>query len=178
MQNPWIVKLSVAALAAFLCAACSRSSDSPPPTALPGQRNVAAVWADMLTQRDQIHLIFIKDMEQVTHQDCRDMGAAAARMTELYSELLNILGATSTPDDRGRMRSLGEAVGRASNVVTRIRESALAEAPGMWPAMRWGLDNSIRDVESYFSAEALNSESIVKRPGFETTTPPPPPAAI
>src|SRR5262245_2994046 len=101
MQTRLALKLSAAALAVLLCAACSRSGDSKPAAAPAGQRTVAAVWADMLTQRDQIHLIFVKDMEQVTHQDCRDMGTAAARMNELYSEMLNILGAQSTVDDRG-----------------------------------------------------------------------------
>ena len=179
MQTRLAVKLSLAAsLAALLLAGCSRSGDSKPAAAPTGQRTIAAVWADMLTERDQIHLVFIKDLEEVTHQDCRDMGAAAGRMNELYSELLNILGAQSTVEDRGKMRALGDAVGRASSLVTRIRESALAEAPGMWPAMRFPLDQSLRDVESYFTAADLNSESIVKRPGFETVPPARAPSAI
>jgi hypothetical protein len=179
MHTRLAVKLSVAAsLAALLLLGCSRSSDSKPAAALPGQRTIAAIWADLLTQRDQIHLVFIKDMELVTHQDCRDMGAAAARMNELYSELLNVLGAQTTLEDRGRVRALGDAVGRASSVSTRIRESALMEAPGMWPAMRYPLDQSLRDVESYFTAADLNSESIVNRPGFEPTPLPPAPSAI
>ncbi len=60
-------------------------------------------------------------------------------------------------------------------VTTKIRESALAEAPGQWVQLRFPLDQSLRAVESYFTPEELGGQSVAARPNFESK---PPPAAL
>jgi hypothetical protein len=177
MQRCFAVNLTVAlSLAALLAVGCSRSGDSKPAAdaAVAGTRSLAAIWADVLTQRDVIHQIFVEDLEAVTHQDCADLGAAARRLDDLYSELATHLSAKSGQAD-GRLRAIGEIVARASGVVAKIRESALAEAPGVWITLRYPLDQSLRELESYFTADELAQESVMSRPGFEAQ---PPPAAL
>lgn len=176
MRTRPAAKLAVALCLVLLASACSRSSDSKLKVA--SDRTVGMVWGEMLDQRDKIHEIFIKEPEAVTHQDCTDLGIAARRMDELYSELAGIIGGQSGSSDEGRLRALGDAIGRMSSVIARIRESALAEAPGIWPGLRYPLDQTMRSVESYFSAEELNSQSVVNRPGFEATPPPDAPSAV
>jgi hypothetical protein len=163
----------VLSLAALLAAGCSRSGDSKPPAdkAIGGTRPVAEIWADVLAERDKIHEAFVKELEAVTHEDCAAVGASAQRLDALYTELVNHLGARSG-DDLGRMRQLGDAIRGASAVVQKVRESALAEAPGSWPPLRFPFDRSLRDVERYFTAEELASGSVVNRPGFEAAPPP------
>jgi hypothetical protein len=153
-------------LAALVGAGCSRSSDSPKPEAA-AVRAVGDIWVDVLVQRDVIHLVFMKELEVVSHEDCAEVGAAARRMDDLFTELTNALGGM-TSADAGRARSLGEVLTRTTGVIAKVRETALAEAPGAWPALRFPLDASLREVESYLNPDDLRGESVMRRPGFET----------
>jgi hypothetical protein len=172
MQSRFAVFAAVAvSLAALLGAGCSRSSDSTPAAAK--ARTVGDIWADVLGQRDAIHLVFMKELEDVTHEDCAAVGASARRLDDLYSELVNVLGAMS-PRDEGKLRTLGDVLVRATGVTAKVRETALSEAPGAWVNLRYPLDQSLREVESYLSPDDLRGESVVSRPGFETKPPPAP----
>ncbi|MFI5315999.1 MAG: hypothetical protein ACHQ6T_09865 [Myxococcota bacterium] len=158
-------------LVAALGGGCSRSRESKPPT--PSARSLAAIWSDILAQRDAMHAIFTKDLELVTHEDCASVSAAARRIDELTSEFVNRVGATSAPGE-GRLRALGDALGRVSAVLAKVRETALAEAPGAWVGLRFPLDQSLKGLESYFTADDLGNQSVTARPDFETSPPPPP----
>ena len=162
-------------LVAVLAVGCSRAGDSKPgDKAVPGTRPIAAIWADVLGQRDTIHSIFTKDLESVTHEDCAALGASARRVDELTTELVSHVGGTSGQSDT-RLRALGDAIARMAAVFAKVRETALSEAPGAFVNLRYPVDQSLRQVESYFSADDLGNESVLNRPGFETQ--PPPPAA-
>ena len=174
MQSRFAATLAVAvSLAALLGAGCSRSGDPVPSKGaeIARTRPMAAIWADVLTQRDAIHMILVKDLEEVSHADCDAVGASARRIDDLYSELVNNIGAKSG-EDEGRLRSIGDAVTRASGVIAKVRESAIAEAPGLWVILRYPLDQSLRELESYFTADDLGQESVMNRPGFEASPPP------
>lgn len=172
MQRRSAVYLAVSlSLAVALGAGCSRSRDSKPAdAAAPGTRPLAAIWADVLTQRDVMHLLFIKPLEDVTHEDCAALGASARRLDQLMTELSNRVGGTSGQGE-GRLRAIGEVLTRITAVISKARESALAESPGAWVKLRYPLDQSLRDFETYFTADDLG-ESVMSRPGFETTAPP------
>lgn len=172
MQSRFAVSAAVAvSLAVLLGGGCSRSSDSKPPA--PQARSLADIWVDALTQRDAIHLVFMKELEEITHEDCAAVGASARRLDELFSELVNVLGATSGQDE-GKLRTIGDVLTRASAVTAKVRETALAEAPGAWVNLRFPLDQALREVESYLNPDDLRGESVVNRPGFETKPPPAP----
>jgi hypothetical protein len=158
-------------LAVVLGAGCSRSRDSKPADSpVPGMRPFAAIWADVLTQRDVLHILFIKPLEDVTHEDCAAAGAAARKLDQLTTELANHVGGMSGQGE-GRVRAIGEVITRMSSVITKVRESAIAESPGVWVKLRFPLDQSLHEFETYFSAADLG-ESVLNRPGFETTAPP------
>jgi hypothetical protein len=162
-------------LAAVLGSGCSRSRESKPAEATATKaRSLAAIWADVITQRDVMHQIFVKKIEDVTHEDCAQLGAAARRLDALTTELTNHLGGMSG-QDAGRLRQVGDVITRISAVINKIRDSALAESPGVWPQLRFPLDQSLRMFETYFSPADLGNESVTNRPGFETE---PPPAAL
>ncbi|HTO07008.1 MAG TPA: hypothetical protein VMR86_08090 [Myxococcota bacterium] len=157
------------AFAALLVAACSRGHEAPKPVA---GRTLAQIWPDILEQRDVIHAGFAKPLEEVTHQDCADVDAAARKIDALTSELGGALVPLKL--DPGRMRALGNAVSSLSAVTQQIRETALAEAPGAWPRLRFPLDASLRAFENFFSADDLGHQSVTLRPGFETAPLPAP----
>ncbi|HTO55038.1 MAG TPA: hypothetical protein VMR50_16770 [Myxococcota bacterium] len=163
--------LSLAAL--VLLSACSRSEHKPP---APGSRTPAAIWGDVLGQRNNIHLGFVKELEEVTHKDCADVGASAHRLDDLLSELMNTLGATIS--DRGQLRSIGDAASRLNSVVSQIRESALAESPGAWPELRFPLDFALYQMEQIVSPGVLGPDSVTSCPGFETKPLPRPPSPV
>jgi hypothetical protein len=152
------------ALAALLAVGCGRGHEAAKPA---GGRMLAEIWKDILAQRDTIHGLFMKPLEEVTHQDCADLGAAARQIDALTSELGNAV-AVGSNFESGRIRSIGGAVTRISGVTQRIRETALAEAPGAWPELRFPLDQSLRGFETLFSPQELGGESVSLRPGFET----------
>jgi hypothetical protein len=160
------LSLSLAAVV-FAGSACRK----PKETASGPTRPVAAVWADVLAQRDAIHGIMVKELEAVTHQDCADLGADARKLDGLVTELTAAVSADKTQTE-GHLRAVGDVLNRVSASVQKIRESALAEAPGMWVKLRFPFDQALRDVETYFSPEQLGGESVVRRPGFEVTPPP------
>jgi hypothetical protein len=163
------------ALAALFAAGCSRSGDST--AAKAPDKSLADLWARVLTQRDQMHIAFMKPIEDVTHEDCASVGAAGRRMDELFGDLVNVIGAQSGRD-AGRLRSLGDVITHASQIVAQVREAGLNEAPGAWPALRYPLDQSLRAIEAFFTADELGNESVTQRPGFETSPLPTPPSPV
>jgi hypothetical protein len=164
---PLVISL---ALTIVLGVSCSRSEHKP---AADSARTLAQIWAEVLGERDTIHLIFIKEIEEVNHQDCADLGAAARRIDDLTGEMVNSIGATSGQGE-DRLRSIGNAVSRMASVTTKIRETALAESPGAFPELRFPLDYALHDIEYFFSADDLGHESVMARPGYETAPLPPP----
>jgi hypothetical protein len=165
------VALSILVVASL---SCSRSEHA----AAPAVRPLSAIWGEVLTQRDTIHEAFVKDLVEVNHKDCSDVGTAARRIDELASELMNVMAAGAGGKDEGSMRALGNAVTRLTDVVGKIRESALAEAPGAWLELRFPLDFALREIEHYFTGDVLGQQSVTSRPGFETQPLPPPPSPI
>jgi hypothetical protein len=113
-------------------------------------RSIAAVWADILGQRDAMHELMTKALEDVTHEDCAQVGAGARQLESLMNELTASV-ASDKSQTEGHLRALGEILGLVGQTVTKIRETALAEMPGAWPKLRFPLDQSLRDVETFAS---------------------------
>ncbi|HXZ85732.1 MAG TPA: hypothetical protein VEI82_09600 [Myxococcota bacterium] len=157
------------ALAALLAAggACSRKAAE----SGAARRPTAAVWTDILAQRDAIHAIMAKDLEDVTHDDCAQLGADSRKLEDLMRELTASVAADKSQTE-GHLRALSDALGLVGQTLNAVRESALAEAPGKWVKLRFPLDQSLRTVETYFSADELGGQSVVHRPDFETSPPP------
>ena len=165
------VALSLALVAA-LAAGCSRSGD--PATKPAPVRPLSAIWPDVLAQRDTIQTLLAKPLEEVTHDDCRALGAAARSVEELIGQILDY-APTAGEQNEGRLRAIGDMVIRMQGITGKIRESALAETPGEWVKLRYPLDQVLRAVESYFTPEEIGGQSVAARPDFETK---PPPAAL
>jgi len=165
------IALSLSLLAA-LAVGCSRSGeDGVKPSAA---RPMSAIWPEVLVQRDKMQELFAKPLEEVTHEDCAVLGAAARRVDELTNDILDIVP-TMADQSEGKLRSIGDVIIHMQGVTGKIRESALAEAPGQWIQLRFPLDQSLRAVESYFTAEELGGQSVAARPNFEMK---PQPAAL
>jgi hypothetical protein len=160
-----VVPVLALALSTVLATGCSRHEAA---SSAGSGRKLAEVWKEILAQRDLIHGVFMKPLEEVTHQDCADLGAAARQIDALTNEIGNAVTANGAKLDSARMRSIGVGVNRISQVTQRIREVALIEAPGAWPELRFPLDQSLRGFEGSFSPEELGGESVTLRPGFET----------
>ena len=60
-----------------------------------------AIWAEVLAQRDKIQAIIAKELEDVTHEDCAALGAAARRVDELTARH-PLDGADAARADRGQ----------------------------------------------------------------------------
>jgi hypothetical protein len=157
------------ALAALVAAggACHKAQQSDAAAARP----TAAVWADVLAQRDALHQIMTKPLEDVTHADCAQVGADARQLEALMRELTASVAADKSQSE-GHLRALGDVLGLTDQTITKIRETALSEMPGAWDKLRFPLDQALRAVESYFTADQLGGESVVRRPGFEASPPP------
>ena len=152
------------ALLAALTAGCSRKEEAPKPGA---PRPMSAIWPEMLAQRDAIQKLLHEPIEEVSHDDCSALGAAARKVDELTNELLGALSERYAQDET-QLRATGDVVIRLQGVTNQLRESALAEAPGRWPSLAFPLDQTLRLVESYFTPEDLGGESVAARPDFET----------
>ncbi|HXX48460.1 MAG TPA: hypothetical protein VEN47_09545 [Myxococcota bacterium] len=159
------------ALAALLAAgsACHKAKEAD--AAAP--RATASVWADVLTARDAMHAIMAKPLEDVTHADCAELGVEARKVDALMSELTATVAADKDQSE-GHLRAIGDVLGLTNQVLVKIRESALAETPGTWEKLRFPFDQSLHSVETYFTADQLGGQSVVRRPGYETTPLPPP----
>ncbi|HTO70306.1 MAG TPA: hypothetical protein VMR31_10635 [Myxococcota bacterium] len=160
-----VVSVSIA-LAALVAggAACSRKSA---PEAAGANRPLSAIWPEVLAQRDIMHEIMLKPLEDVTHEDCAKVGAASRQLGALVKELTITVSLDKTLTE-GRLRMLGDLLNRLDLAITKVRESALDEAPGLWVKLRFPLDQTLHDLESMFSAADLGGQSVVTRPGYET----------
>lgn len=165
MTRPSAARVALAlALVAALAAGCSRKEEAPKPGAA---RPMSAIWPDMLAQRDAIQKLLHKPIEEVGHEDCSALGAAARKVDELTNELLSALSERYAGDE-AQLRATGDVVIRLQGVTSQIRESALAEAPGRWPGLAFPLDQTLHLVESYFTPEDLGGQSVAARPDFES----------
>ena len=136
-------------------------------------RPLSAIWPEVLAQRDTMQALLDKPLEEVTHEDCSALGAAARKVDELTGEVLSY--APTVPNqDEGRLRAIGDVIIHMQGVTAKIRESALAESPGQWIQLRFPLDQSLRAVESYFTPEELGGQSVATRENFETKPQPAP----
>lgn len=175
MNRRRAVRLVVSlALAAAFAGACSRSEQESRPGAA---RSLSAIWTDVLAQRDAIQTLMNKPLEDVTHEDCSALGDAARKLDGYMNELRGAVAAKSEKDE-GRLRAIGDVILRMQSTTSQIRESALAEAPGAWAQLRYPFDQTVRSVETYFSADELGGQSVLTRPNFETKPIPPPPSPI
>ena len=163
MPRRLVLSLAAALVLVAGLGGCSRSNQSKPAA---GDASLPKIWGEILDQRDAIHRVFMIELEDVTHQDCADLSAAARQMNALTGELTGAIGRMPNADT-GKLRAVSDAISRLSSVTTRIREQALAEAPGAFPEQRYPLDYALRDIERYFTADDLG-QSVVSRPGFET----------
>jgi len=166
MTRPLAARLALAlALVAALATGCSRKEEAPkrPDAARP----MSAIWPDILAQRDVIQKLLHAPIESVTHADCSALGAGARKVDELTNELLSAISERYAGDEN-KLRATGDIVIRLQSVTNQLRESALAEAPGQWPALAFPLDQSLRGIETYFTAEDLGDQSVAARPDFET----------
>jgi len=162
------------ALLAALASGCSRKEEAPKPGAA---RPLSAVWPDLLAQRDAIQKLLHKPIEDVTHEDCSALGAAARNVDALTNEALGAIS-DKLAGDEGKLRAIGDIVIRLQAVTNQLRESALAEAPGKWLALAFPLDQTLRLAESYFTPEELGGQSVASRSDFETKPQPAPLSAI
>lgn len=158
-------------LVAALAAGCSRSEDAAqkPSSARP----LSQVWADVLAQRDIMQTLMGKALEEVTHEDCAALGAAARRIDQLTEDLAATVPALPEQSE-GQLRATGDAIMQLKGAMAKIRESALAEAPGQWVHLRFPLDRALRVLESYFPPEQLGPDSVTSRPNYESKPQPPP----
>jgi hypothetical protein len=163
--------LSLSLLAAF-AVGCSRSQHEAKKTT--DVRPMSAIWPEVLAQRDKMQDLMAKPLEEVRHEDCAALGSAARRVDELTADILSTVP-TMADQTEGKLRALGDVIIQMQGATAKIRESALAEAPGQWIGLRFPLDQSLRAVESYFTAEELGGQSVASRPNFETK---PQPAAL
>jgi hypothetical protein len=164
MPRRLVLSLAAALVLVTGLGGCSRSNQSKPAAA---DASLSKIWAEILDQRDAIHRVFMIELEDVTHQDCADLGAAARQMNSLMGDFTGAIGRMPNADS-GKLRAVSDAISRLSSVTNRIREQALAEAPGAFPEQRYPLDFCLRDIERYFTADDLGGQSVASRPGFET----------
>lgn len=163
--------LSLSLLAA-LAVGCSRAGEHAKKTA--DVRPMSAIWPEVLAQRDKMQDLMAKPLEEVTHEDCLALGAAARRVDELTGDILSTVP-TMPDQSEGKLRSIGDVIIQMQGATGKIRESALAEAPGQWIGLRYPLDQTLRGVETYFTPEDLGGQSVAARPNYETK---PQPAAL
>ena len=160
--------LSLSLLAA-LAVGCSRSEEAKKTAAV---RPMSSIWPEVLAQRDKMQDLMAKPIEEVTHDDCAALGAAARRVDELTGDILSTVP-TMPDQSEGKLRALGDVIIHMQGAIAKIRESALAEAPGQWIGLRYPLDQSLRALESYFTVEDLGGQSVAGRANFETKPQPP-----
>jgi hypothetical protein len=160
-------------LIAALASGCSREKEEA--QAPSDARPLSVIWPEVLAQRDILQDMFAKPLEEVTHEDCAAVGAAARRIDALSGEILSWVPASASGKDEGRLRSIGDVVIQMQGVTSKIRESALAETPGQWIYLRFPLDQTLRSAETYFTPEELGGQSVAARPNFESK---PQPAAL
>jgi hypothetical protein len=172
MKSRFMARLALPlGLIAALAVGCSRSSDDAHKAA--PVRPLSAIWPEILAQRDAMQTLMTKPLEEVTHEDCSALGAAARKVDELTGEILSYVTTTSNQDE-GRLRSIGDVIIHMQGVMAKIRESALAEAPGQWIQLRFPLDQTLRGVETYFTPEELGGQSVATRENYETKPQPAP----
>lgn len=161
---------SLVVLALVAATGCSRSSEDGARPASVQARDIRAIYADILAQRDRVRKATSKGTE-MWHEDCAEVSAAAAELETLLAELQQ--RAAATPELAGQMTGLESHVGLTLGVLTSLRDNAAQEVVGMLPPSANQLDAYLRGLESHFTPEQLGGESIENRPGFD----PSPPAA-
>jgi hypothetical protein len=166
-------------LALALGTGCSESSDTPAGAAggstTVQARSLAAVWADVLTQRDRIHEAVSKGTD-MWHEDCAQVSAATASLDSLAVELGKSVAVL--PEGEARRTGVELLLGYLQATTSTMRAAAIEEQVGSLPGMMIGLDALLQGIESHLTPEELGSQSVVTRPGFNPVRPPPPPSPI
>ena len=164
---------SLLVLALAFAVGCSKSDETPGGGLGEGAtvqaRALPAIWAEILTQRDRVHAAVSKGTD-MWHEDCAEVSSAAAAMDALVIELNRRVA--EEPSLEARRKHIGELVGYLQVTNKALREKAIDEVIGPFPALMIGLDAVLQAVEDVFSRDEIGSESVVTRPGFNTVRPP------
>jgi hypothetical protein len=156
----------------LLCAAgCSGSGDDAKGPGVVEARDVQAIYADMLTQRDRIQKAIGKGTE-MWHEDCAEAAAGAAELETLMTELLQ--RTSQMPELADAARGVQSHVGLMLGVITTLRDHAVQEVVGMLPGSMIQLDAYMRGLESLFTPEQLGGQSVTTHPNFNPEPPKPP----
>lgn len=162
---------SLVALALIAGTGCSGSGDDGAKPATVQAREMPAIYADILTQRDRAQKAIAKGTD-MWHEDCAEVAAASAQLETLLTELQQ--RAAAMPELGDRARGIDSHVGLTLGVISTLRENAVQEIVGMLPGSMIQLDAYLRGLESYFTPEQIGGESVTARPGFNPNPPPPP----
>jgi hypothetical protein len=168
------VARSLVVLALVAGAGCSGSDEAAKPGTVQA-RDLPAIYADVLTQRDRVHKAIAKGTE-MWHEDCAEVSAGAGQLETLLTELQ--ARAAAMPEFGEKVRGIDSHLGLTLGVVTTMRDHALQEVVGMLPGSMIQLDAFLRGLESHFTPEQLGGQSVTERPGFNPNPPPPPPSPI
>ena len=163
---------SLLVLALGSAVGCSKSNETPAggsaESATVQPRALPAIWADILAQRDRVHAAVSKGTD-MWHEDCAEVSSAAAAMDALLVELNRRVA--EEPSLEARRRHIDELVGYLQVTSSTLREKAVDEVVGPFPALMIGLDAVLKSVEGAFTSDEIGSESVVTRPGFNTVRP-------
>ncbi len=165
---------SLVALALVAGSGCS-SGEQGATTATLEPRELSAIYADILTQRDRAQKAIAKGTA-MWHDDCAEVSAAAGQLEALITELQR--RAAAMPEIGERMRGIDSHIGLTLGVIANLRENAVGEVVGMLPGAMIQLDAFLRSLEAFFTPEQIGTESVTARPGFNPNPPPPPPSPI
>ena len=164
-------------LAISIGTGCSRSDDATGSVASSTiqARELPAIWADVLVERDRIQAATAKEHE-MWHEDCATVADAAAKLEGLATEMALQIAVMPTIADRrvGIQRQMGNYQG----LLRQLRGTAIQEIVGEMPNSMIALDAYLRGIEGQFTLAEIGGESVVTHPKFNPIKPPPPPSPI
>lgn len=169
------IAASLVLLALALGAGCSGSGDESKKSETIEAREVPAIYADILAQRDLIHAAISKGTA-MWHEDCAQVVAAANELNDLFLELQK--RAATLPSLDERRRGFESHAGLTLGLVATMEERARGEIVGALPALMIELDRFLLGLEHYFTPEQLGGRAVAQQPGFNPNRPPPPPSPI
>jgi hypothetical protein len=161
------ITAAVLALALCLGAGCSGSESEKTGSAADGStiqaRELSALWADILAQRDRIQVATAKK-HQMWHEECAEVSSAAAELEKLATEMnARVAEMPSLGERRNGVLSLVE---NFEGLIEKLRVAAIHEVVGELPGMMISLDAYLRGLEGHFTPQEIGSESVANRPGF------------
>lgn len=174
-------RITAAILALSLCltAGCWRSDSEKSGSAADADtvqaRELSAIWADILTQRDRIQAATAKKHE-MWHEECAAVSSAAAELEKLATEMNGRIARMSALGER--KNGIQSVVGNLEGLIEKLRSAAIHEVVGEMPNLMISLDASLRGLEGHFTPQEIGGESVANRPGFNPVQPPPPASPI